>query len=64
MLVLRPVLGFWVFDRLRFALRHLALRRVCAIARSVISGWRSFFPSVSVELLWCRCGVQGRGVSV
>jgi hypothetical protein len=42
--VLRPVcgLGCGCLVRLRFALRSLAVWRVCAIAPSFVSGWRAF----------------------
>jgi hypothetical protein len=48
-------LGFLV--RLRFALRILALWRVCAIAPSVVSGWRAF-SSVSL----CKSICVGTGM--
>jgi hypothetical protein len=39
--VSRPVCGFGCLVRLRFALRSLAVWRVCAIAPSFVSGWRA-----------------------
>jgi hypothetical protein len=47
--VVRPVceLGCGCLVRLRFALRSLAVWRVCAIAPSFVSGWRAF-SSVSL----------------
>jgi hypothetical protein len=45
--VSRPVCGFGVLVWLRFALRSLAMWRVCAIAPTYASGWRAF-SSVSL----------------
>jgi hypothetical protein len=39
--VMSPVYGFWVLLRLRFALRDLALCRVCEVAPSFASSWRA-----------------------
>jgi hypothetical protein len=40
----------YVYNRLRFALRSLALCRVCAVAPSFVSGWRALTSVASVKM--------------
>jgi hypothetical protein len=47
-LLCAPCVGLASLVRLRFALRGFALKRVCALAPGFISGWRAFFPFLSL----------------